>query len=246
MKSTTVDCRKDAIAVRGKSRARPMAARDVPAVPLKSRYPAPFNKRMVGRIRHALGEHFGLTNFGVNLTVLAPDASSALRHAHSQQDEFVYVLSGTPCVHTDDGMSRLQPGMCIGFKAGTGNAHHLINDTDTEVVYLEIGDRTVGDKVTYPDDDLAAHFDANGLTFTHRDGRPYDVPALPDKPINAYCPRSGKPIADDSLTSYRGHTVGFCNPDCRNDFAAYSNERPDDCAHFDAEIDLLEGKRGDR
>lgn len=224
-----------------KSKFQPIAAVDIAPVPVPSRYPAPFNARMAGRTRRALGDHFSLANFGVNLTVLAPGASSALRHAHTRQDEFVYVLEGAPTVHTDDGVVKMTAGMCIGFRSGTGNAHRLLNDTDGDVVYLEVGDRTVGDEVVYPDDDLAAVLGANGLQFTHRDGRPYDQPALLT-PVNAFCPRSGKPVSDDSLTSYLGYTVGFCNPGCRDDFAAHTTERPHDCAYFDAAIDSMEGR----
>src|SRR6185369_15304545 len=105
-------------------------------------YPEPFASRMKGREKRALGNLFGLTNFGVNLTTLAPGAISALRHAHSRQDEFIYVIDGFPTLCTDAGEVRLAPGMCAGFKAGTGNGHNLINASDDDVLYLEIGDRT--------------------------------------------------------------------------------------------------------
>lgn len=98
----------------------------------------------MGREKHPLGDLFGLTNFGVNLTRLAPGALSTLRHAHTKQDEFVYILKGHPTLHTDEGRTQLSPGMCAGFKAGTGNGHHLINETSEEVVYLEVGDRNAG------------------------------------------------------------------------------------------------------
>jgi uncharacterized cupin superfamily protein len=128
---------------------------------------------MAGREKRPLGERFGLTNFGVNLTRLAPGAVSALRHAHSKQDEFVYVLQGYPTLHTDEGRTPLHPGMCAGFKAGTGNGHHLINDTSEDVVYLEVGDRTPGDEGSYPDDDLKAVLVDGKWMFAHKDGTPY-------------------------------------------------------------------------
>ena len=128
---------------------------------------------MAGRHKHPLGDLFGLSNFGVNLTRLAPGAASALRHAHSRQDEFVYVLQGSPTLHTDEGRTALAPGMCAGFKAGTGNAHCLVNDTAEDVVYLEIGDRTAGDEGTYPDDDLVARLVEGRWRFEHKDGTPY-------------------------------------------------------------------------
>ena len=85
-----------------------------------------------------------------------PGAVTALRHAHTRQDEFVYVLEGHPTLHTDQGRTRLSPGMCAGFKAATGDGHHFVNETDQDVVLLEVGDRIPGDQASYPDDDLVA------------------------------------------------------------------------------------------
>jgi len=136
-------------------------------------YPEPFASRMAGREKRPLGEVFALTNFGVNLTRLAPDAGSALRHAHAKQDEFIYILEGSPVLVTDAGETQLSPGMCAGFKAGTGNAHQLVNRTAEDVVYLEVGDRTAGDAVIYPDDDIQAAFVGGTWQFSHKDGTPY-------------------------------------------------------------------------
>ena len=140
----------------------------------KSFYPEPFAARLRGRVKRTLGEQFGLTIFGVNLTRLPPGAMSALRHAHTRQDEFVYVLEGTPTLITDSRETLLKPGMCAGFKAGTGDAHHLVNRGATEVVYLEVGDRTRGDEVNYPDDDIVAVTMPDGTRkFTRKDGTSY-------------------------------------------------------------------------
>ncbi len=139
-----------------------------------SNYPEPFASRMAGREKRQLGEVFGLSHFGVNLTRLAPGAVSALRHAHSRQDEFIYILAGQPVLVTDAGETPLSPGRCAGFKAGTGNAHHLVNRTSEDVTYLEVGDRGPGDSVHYPDDDIQAVLDEGGKwQFTHKDGSPY-------------------------------------------------------------------------
>ena len=128
---------------------------------------------MAGREKRPLGDFFGLANFGVNLTRLLPGGMSALRHAHTKQDEFVYILQGHPTLRTDEGRTRLAPGMCAGFKAGTGDGHHLINETDEDVAYLEIGDRTPGDEGSYPDDDLKAQMVDGKWRFVHKDGSPY-------------------------------------------------------------------------
>lgn len=141
--------------------------------PQRSNYPEPFASRMAGKEKRPLGDVFGLANFGVNLTRLAPGAVSALRHAHSRQDEFVYILEGHPVLHTDAGETALAPGMCAGFRAGSGDAHRLSNPTGEPVVFLEIGDRSAGDAVVYPDDDLQAISVDGRWRFAHKDGRPY-------------------------------------------------------------------------
>jgi uncharacterized cupin superfamily protein len=150
-----------------------ITAAEAPARTKPSNYPEPFASRMAGREKRPLGDLFGLTNFGVNLTRLPPNAVSALRHAHTKQDEFVYILQGCPTLYTDEGSTQLRPGMCVGFKAGTGNAHHLINETLEEVVYLEVGDRTPGDVGSYPDEDLEALLVDGQWKFFHKDGTPY-------------------------------------------------------------------------
>ncbi|MCC7040007.1 MAG: cupin domain-containing protein [Burkholderiales bacterium] len=150
-----------------------IVATEAPARSRTSNYPEPFASRMAGRRKHPLGDVFGLTNFGVNLTRLAPGAVSALRHAHGKQDEFIYILQGRPTLHTDEGPTPLAPGMCAGFKAGTGNAHHLVNTTGEEVLYLEVGDRSAEDEVTYPDDDIRAALVGGHWTFVRKDGSSY-------------------------------------------------------------------------
>ena len=139
----------------------------------KSNYPEPFASRMNGRVKRQLGDVFGLVNFGVNLTILTPASQSALRHAHTTQDEFVYILQGNPTLITDAGRTILAPGHCAGFRAGAGDGHCLVNETTSDVAYLEIGDRSPGDRGTYPDDDLVADLVDGAWRFTHKDGSPY-------------------------------------------------------------------------
>ena len=129
-----------------------ISAADVPIRAAVSFYPEPFASRMAGRQKRQLGEFFGLTNFGVNLTRLGPNALSSLRHSHARQDEFIYVVSGHPTLHTDRGRMRLSPGMCAGFKAGTGDSHHLHNETDEDVM-----------RVFVPGDGIADGEDARRL-----------------------------------------------------------------------------------
>lgn len=151
-----------------------IVALDAPPRTKPSNYPEPYAARMVGREKRTLGDLFGLTNFGVNLTRLLPGAGSALRHAHSKQDEFVYIVSGHPVLVTDQGETPLSPGMCAGFRAATGNGHQLLNRTDDDVIFIEVGDRTAGDTVSYPDDDIQATLDEGGAwRFARKNGDPY-------------------------------------------------------------------------
>jgi uncharacterized cupin superfamily protein len=118
-------------------------------------YPAPYADICAAREKRALGDAFGLTNFGVNLTRLPPGCASAQRHWHTRQDELVYVLEGEVVLVTDGGEQVLTPGMTAGFPAGVTNGHMLVNRSLRDAVYLEVGDRTPDDEVEYPDVDMA-------------------------------------------------------------------------------------------
>ena len=147
-----------------------VAAADVPPRTKLSSYPEPFASRMARRRKRALGDFFGLKNFGVNLTRIAPGGESVLMHTHSRQDELVYVLEGEAVLATPAGETRLSPGMCAGFPVW-GEAHHFLNRSDRDLVILEIGDRPAGNEGTYPQDDLKAVMGADGTwRFTRKDG----------------------------------------------------------------------------
>lgn len=151
----------------------PISAQSIPATMGQTIYPEPYASQVRGRLKRKLGEHFGLTQFGANLTQLSPGSVSALAHSHSKQDELILILEGSPTLVLGEQEFLLSPGDCYGFKAGTGIAHQLVNRSPEMVTYLEVGDRTPGDEVEYPNDDLAAKL-MNGMwVLTHKDGRPY-------------------------------------------------------------------------
>jgi uncharacterized cupin superfamily protein len=136
-------------------------------------YPAPHDQVTRGRAKRSLMQALRLTQFGVNVTELAPGAASALRHWHSHEDEFVYVLEGEPTLITDEGEQVLKPGQCAGFPAGVANGHHLVNRSSAMVRILEVGTRDSRDAGHYPDDDL--HCPPERYTkpvFTKKDGSP--------------------------------------------------------------------------
>jgi len=149
---------------------KPAIAAEVPPRVKRSLYPEPYYSRMAGRDKQTLGDLFGLKNFGVNRATIRPGGTSALRHWHTRQDEFVYILSGTATLVMDGGETPLRAGMCVGFRAGEANGHMLANRGAEDVVYLEVGDRTAGDVVTYPDDDIQAVMVDGQRKFLRKDG----------------------------------------------------------------------------
>jgi uncharacterized cupin superfamily protein len=138
-----------------------------------STYPGPFAARMGDRVKSKLGDACGLTHIGVNLVALAPGGQSALRHWHTSEDEFVWVLEGELTLITNAGEQVLGPGMCAGFPAGKSDAHHFVNRSGRPARYLEVGERIERDNAFYPDDDLMWVETEAGIIAAHKDGRPY-------------------------------------------------------------------------
>ena len=136
-------------------------------------YPAEFAAGLEGRIKRALTEPLGLTQFGVNITTLEPGAKSSQRHWHAKEDEFIYVLSGEITLVTKDGEQVLKPSMAAGFPHGDRNGHQLINKGKQPATYLEIGTRSADDDVTYPDIDMAGKKRDGRYTFTRKNGDPF-------------------------------------------------------------------------
>ena len=137
-------------------------------------YPDKFKTINSKRWNRRLGDHVGLRNFGVNLTRIEPGGQSSARHAHTKQDEFIWVMSGEVVLETNEGSQTLGPGMCAGFPAGSGNAHRFVNKTDRDAVLLVVGDRTPFDEVSYPDIDNHARAGADGkYVHTRKDGTPH-------------------------------------------------------------------------
>ena len=136
-------------------------------------YPPPHDALCSHRERRALGDEFGLSQFGVNMVRLPPGQASAQRHWHRLEDEFVMVLRGKLTLVTDAGEQEIGPGMVAGFKAGVADGHHLVNNSDEDAVYLEIGTRTETEECFYPDIDL--HYGpGDEAGYRHKDGAPYD------------------------------------------------------------------------
>ena len=144
---------------------------DVPAR-TGSSYPAPYKAVSEARLKRKLGDAMGLKKFGVNLVHLPPGAGSAHRHWHTRQDEFIYVLEGELVLISDAGEQVLNAGMAAGFPAGVADGHQLVNKSGKPATYLEIGDRSGGDEVDYPDIDMALRIVDGALCFVTKAGKP--------------------------------------------------------------------------
>jgi uncharacterized cupin superfamily protein len=146
---------------------------DVKSIPERrgSTYPAPFGEIAKDRVRQRLGDAGGLSQFGVNLLQLPPGAGSSQRHWHSDEDEFVYVVSGEVTLVTDKGEEILRAGDCAAFPKGVADGHQLLNKSSAMAVCLEVGTRSADDVTIYSDIDMK--LDKKGGGFTRKDGTPY-------------------------------------------------------------------------
>ena len=143
----------------------------IPSQPIPS-YPKEFAHVISGREKRKIGDAVGLTQFGVNITCIRAGSASALRHWHEQEDEFIYMLEGELVLKENDGETVLKPGDCAGFKAASGIAHCLINRTDRDAVYLEVGTRAKSERVHYPDVDFMMERDHTGRRYFRKSGEP--------------------------------------------------------------------------
>jgi uncharacterized cupin superfamily protein len=152
-----------------------MSKLDIEKIPLdaSTNYPPPFNKAVEGRVRKRLGKAAGLSQFGVNLCTLKPGAASSQRHWHENEDEFVYVLSGEVVLVEDGGETVLKTGEAAGWKAGVPNGHCLINRSDCDAVFIEVGSRAAQERAHYSDIDMQVVRDHREFRYLHKNGEPY-------------------------------------------------------------------------
>lgn len=137
-------------------------------------YPKDLAKAVEGRAKQVLTDRLGLTQFGVNVTTLAPGSASSHRHWHVTEDEFCYILHGEITLVTNEGEQILSPGMAVAFAANEANGHQLVNRTKEPVTYLEVGTRAALDLCSYPDVDMSLSKVGGKYIVRHKDGRPWE------------------------------------------------------------------------
>lgn len=136
-------------------------------------YPLAFRAKVEARIKRRLGDVVGLSQFGINLVTMPPGAWSSQRHWHTQEDEFIYIISGELVLVTGSGETVMRAGDCTGFPAGHADGHHLINRTAKDATYIEVGTRSPDEDVDYPDIDMIARRRAGKSAYLNRKGEPY-------------------------------------------------------------------------
>lgn len=151
---------------------------DLSTVPVKTGtiYPSPYDADVAGRSSLRLGDAGGLTQFGVNIVILAPGAKSSLRHWHQHEDEFVMIIMGECTMVTDAGPEIMRVGDCAAFPAGVPDGHHFINHTDKEARLLVAGTKAKSEVATYSDVDMQVHQGGGVNRFTYRDGTDWSGP----------------------------------------------------------------------
>ena len=122
---------------------RPLHATDVVA----ETWYAGTDREIRGR---ALCDVGGPAKVGVGLMELPPGSNTLPGHWHSDEEEHLYVLSGSALLHLGDERHRLGAGDYVCFPAGQAAPHHLENDSTATFTYLMIGERIASDRVTFP------------------------------------------------------------------------------------------------
>ena len=155
---------------------------DLSQIPFRagSSYPGKLANSVVGRSTQRVGDSGGLTQYGVNLVRLEPNAASSLRHYHMTQDEFVIITEGVCTLKDDDGEHEMQVGECATFPAGETNGHHFLNLTDKPATFLVVGTHTPTETGYYSDVDMMVRDDENGFEFTKKDGTPLTADIIGD------------------------------------------------------------------
>jgi uncharacterized cupin superfamily protein len=139
-----------------------------------SGYPEPYRSRVLPREKRALGDALGLTTIGINHTILPPGKESSMRHWHTHEEEFIFVLSGAVVLRTNAGEQVLEAGMCAGFPVSgdefAGDGHQLINRGAEPAIYLEVSNRDPRDAAYYSEADLRWNAPDSRGSFTRKDG----------------------------------------------------------------------------
>lgn len=102
------------------------------------------------RKNKSLGDLTGLTGFGFHIIEVEPGCESTEFHKHYHEDECVYILQGTAEARIGEKTFPVSAGDFIGYRAG-GEAHSLLNNGETILRCIVVGQRLEHDVGDYPD-----------------------------------------------------------------------------------------------
>ncbi|MGA3250142.1 MAG: cupin domain-containing protein [Paraburkholderia sp.] len=126
-----------------------------------------------------LARKLGLQRIGIHHNRLPPGRRTSYPHAESAEEEFVFVIEGTPDVWIDGHLHPLKPGDSVAFPAGTGICHTFINNTEHDVRLLVVGETDKQEnRIRYP------------MNEAHEATRPDRWVDWPARPMG---PHDGKP-----------------------------------------------------
>ncbi len=116
-------------------------------------YPSVYAAEVQGRWYRRMGPVSGITDFGVSHVVLKPGAWSGQRHWHEGEDEFLVMLKGTGTLVDNEGRTIIVAGDCVAYPKGDRNGHHVVNESETDIVFVVVGKPSQTD-CHYPDIDM--------------------------------------------------------------------------------------------
>lgn len=132
-------------------------------------YPEPFAADVAGRWYRRLAPLGGLTRMGASQVVLKPGGWSSQRHWHRGEDELLVMIAGEAVLVEDGGRTVLRAGDICAWPAGVENAHHLINESDADCVFVCV---SAGEDAGGSYSDIDMMWTADGA-YRHKDGTPY-------------------------------------------------------------------------
>jgi uncharacterized cupin superfamily protein/RimJ/RimL family protein N-acetyltransferase len=102
-------------------------------------------------IGSAVGKKLGLQKIGIHIETILPGRRTSWPHAESTEEEFAFVLEGSPDAWVDGNLYPLKPGDFVAFPSGTGVTHTFLNNSKNVARMLVGGERPKKDnKIYYP------------------------------------------------------------------------------------------------
>lgn len=108
-----------------------------------------------------LSDRVGMVRAQLAVGRIPPGKESFDFHAHSLQEEFIFILSGEGEAEIGDETHAIGPGDYMGFPID-GTAHNMRNTGEEDLVYLMGGERTAME---------VAHFPRHGKTVIFGGGK---------------------------------------------------------------------------